>query len=114
MDIPLQIAFRKIEKPDWAEDDIRDRVGKLEQIHDRITGCRVTVDQRAGTQDGAIPPVVHIEIMLSGAAPIVIAYEPDRLQKRYQVPDLKNAINDAFGLAERRLAEWKEERADRD
>ena len=40
------------------------------------------------------------------------AYEPDRLQQKFQTPELGNAINDAFALAERRLAAIKEERVD--
>jgi cold shock CspA family protein len=107
LDIPLQIAFRRVQKPSWAEKRIRSRVDKLVSLHDRIVGCRVTVEQRAQNTEGTLPPVVHIEISIPGAAPIVVAYEPDRLQQRYQHPELGNAINHAFSIAERRLAEWK-------
>lgn len=110
MDIPLQIAFHRAEKSDWAEAEIRARVAKLQNLHDRIVGCRVTVDQRARNVEGTLPPVVRIEISLPGTAPIVVAYEPDRLQHKYQTPDLGNAINDAFGIAERRLSLLKESR----
>lgn len=113
MDIPLQIAFHRLPKPDWAENEIRERVDKLTKLHDRIVGCRVTVDQRAGVADGSIPPVVRIELSLPGTGPIVVAYEPERLQKKFQVPELGNAINDAFGLAERKLSEFKELRTGR-
>jgi len=110
MQIPLQIAFHRAEKSDWAEQEIRARVDKLKNYHDRIIGCRVTVDQRAQNVEGTLPPVVRIEISLPGTAPIVVAYEPDRLQQKYQTPDLGNAINDAFNIAERRLAQVKEAR----
>ena len=73
----------------------------------------MTVDQRAGVADGSIPPVVRIELSLPGTGPIVVAYEPERLQKKFQVPELGNAINDAFGLAERKLSEFKELRTGR-
>ncbi|WP_011582087.1 MULTISPECIES: HPF/RaiA family ribosome-associated protein [Chelativorans] len=110
MQVPLQIAFHKAEKSDWAEQEIRARVDKLQTYHDRIIGCRVTVDQRARNVEGTLPPVVRIEISLPGTAPVIVAYEPDRLQQKYQSPDLGNAINDAFNLAERRLAQIKEAR----
>lgn len=110
MQVPLQIAFHKAEKPSWAEDEIRARVDKLQALHDRIIGCRVTVDQRANNVEGTLPPVVRIEVSLPGTAPLVVAYEPDRLQQKYQTPDLGNAINDAFAIAERRLAQIKEAR----
>lgn len=112
MDVPLQIAFHKLDKPDWAEDEIRARVDKLNEIHDRITSCRVTVDQRASNVEGTIPPVVRIELTLPGAAPLIVAYEPDRLQRKFQTPDLNNAINDAFAIAERQLAQRKDQRDD--
>ena len=38
MDIPLQIAFHRLPKPDWAENEIRERVDKLTKLHDRIVG----------------------------------------------------------------------------
>lgn len=113
MDIPLQIAFHRAEKPAWAEGEIRSRVARLSDIHRHIVGCRVTVDQRASDTDGKIPPVVRIEVSLPGVAPLVVAYEPERLQQTYQNPDLGNAINHAFSIAEHRLAEWKERRAGR-
>ncbi|WEX10232.1 HPF/RaiA family ribosome-associated protein [Chelativorans sp. AA-79] len=113
MQIPLQIAFHRAEKSEWAEDEIRARVEKLQNYHDRITGCRVTVDQRARNVEGTLPPVVRIEISVPGTAPIIVAYEPDRLQHKYQTPDLGNAINDAFAIAERRLSQLKRARAGR-
>src|SRR5690606_26105954 len=58
MQVPLQIAFHKAEKSDWAEQEIRARVDKLQTYHDRIIGCRVTVDQRARNVEGTLPPVV--------------------------------------------------------
>lgn len=110
MEIPLQIAFHKAEKSDWAENEIRARVEKLQAYYDRIVGCRVTVDQRARNVEGTLPPVVRLEISLPGRAPLIVAYEPERLQQKYQRPELGNAINDAFAIAERRLARLKEER----
>jgi cold shock CspA family protein len=71
------------------------------------------VDQRATNEQQTIPPVVRIEIGLPGRKDIVVAHEPDRLQRRFQRPDLHNAINEAFRIAERQLSEFKERLADR-
>lgn len=109
----VQIAFHKLDKSDWAEDAIRQRIEKLAKIYDRIVACRVTVDQRAVSGEQTIPPVVHIEVSIPGAAPLIVAYEPDRLQRKFRAPDLGTAINDAFGLAERRLADLKDRRTGR-
>jgi len=110
MQVPLELAFHNIESSDWAEAEIRDRVADLEKIYDRLTSCRVRVDQRANNSTGTIPPVVHIELGIPGRKDLVVSHEPDHLQRKYQRPDLSNAINEAFRIAERRLLDLKEQR----
>ena len=107
MEFPPEIAFHKADKPAWAEDEIRSRIDRLEKLYDGLTGCRVRVDQRASNVEGNIPPVVRIEMSVPGHDDLVVAYEPDRLQKRFQNPDLRNAISDAFTTAEQMLIEYK-------
>lgn len=113
MQVPLEIAFHNVERSDWAEDEIRNHVARLEDIYKRLTSCRVRVDQRATNAHQTIPPVVRIEIGLPGRKDIVVAHEPERLQRKYQRPDLHHAINEAFRIAERQLSEYKERLADR-
>jgi hypothetical protein len=60
MQIPAEISFHNIAKKDWAEKEIRDHIADLERIFDRLTSCRVRVEQRSNKSSGAIPPVVHI------------------------------------------------------
>ena len=112
MQIPVEIAFHNIEKSDWAEDAIRDHVSRLESIYDRLITCRVRVDQRARNTSNTIPPVVRIEMSVPGHQDIVVAHEPDRLQRKLQAPDLHNAINEAFRIAERRLSKYKDQLTD--
>ena len=113
MQAPIEIAFHNIEKADWAEDAIRDHVARLEQMFDRLTTCRVRVDQRANNSNNTIPPVVRIELSVPGHRDIVVAHEPDRLQRKFQAPDLRNAINEAFRIAERQLTQYKDQLNDR-
>jgi ribosome-associated translation inhibitor RaiA len=113
MQVPLEIAFHNVEHSDWAEDEIRNHVARLEDIYKRLTSCRVRVDQRANNAQQTIPPVVRIEIGLPGHKDIVVAHEPDHLQRKFQRPDLHNAINEAFRVAERQLSEFKDKLADR-
>jgi ribosome-associated translation inhibitor RaiA/cold shock CspA family protein len=111
--VPLEIAFHNTESSAWAENEIRARVAKLEKLYDRLVSCRVRVDQRANNSNGTIPPVVHIELGIPGRKPIVVSHEPDHLQRKFQAPDLHNAINEAFRIAEDRLAELKTKREGR-
>jgi cold shock CspA family protein len=45
---------------------------------------------------------------MPGSKDIVVAPEPDRLQRKFQSPDLHNAINDAFRVAKKQLLDWKD------
>lgn len=108
MQVPLEIAFHNMDSVPWAEEEIRARVADLEGLFDRLIGCRVRVDQRANNASGTIPPVVRIELSVPGHKDIVVAHEPDHLQRKFQNPDLLNAIHEAFRLAERRLLDWKD------
>lgn len=113
MQVPLEIAFHNLDPVDWAEQEIRDRVADLQRIYDRLSSCRVRIQQRARNDTGTIPPVVHIALGVPGHADIVVSHEPDHLQLRYQRPDLNNAIHEAFRIAERRLADLKRQRGGR-
>lgn len=112
MQIPAEIAFHNIESSASAEDAIRDHIDRLERIFDRLTTCRVRVDQRNQNENGTIPPVVHIELSVPGHKDIVIAHEAGHLQRKFQVPDLRNAINEAFRIAELRLSKFKDKLVD--
>jgi cold shock CspA family protein len=56
---------------------------------------------------------VRIELGIPGRGEIVVSHEPDHLLRKYQRPDLRNAINEAFRVAERRLHDMKEQLEDR-
>jgi len=113
MQVPLEVAFHNIESSPWADAEIRERVATLEKIYDRLTSCRVRVDQRAQNSSGTIPPVVHIELGIPGHKDLVVSHEPDHLQRKFQRPDLRNAIHEAFRIAEQRLGQFKDQLKDR-
>ena len=113
MQVPVEIAFDNMETVDWAEEEVRARTAKLEKLYPRLTGCRVRVAQRAKNAGGTVPPVVRIEMSVPGYKDIVVSHEPDHLQQKYQSPNLHNAINEAFRIAEDRLIAFKDQRQDR-
>ena len=112
MQIPFELAFDDIESSGAAETAIRDHVARLERIFPRMTGCRVRVGQTNRNARGTIPPVVHIELSIPGHKDIVVAQQPDDLQRKFQAPDLRNAINEAFRIAEQRLSRLKDKLTD--
>jgi ribosomal subunit interface protein len=113
MQIPAEIAFHNIEASESVEAVIRDHISRLERIYDRMTTCRVRVDQRNQNASKSIPPVVRIEISVPGRGEIVVTHEAEHLQRKFQAPELKNAINEAFRIAEMRLAKYKDKLTDR-
>jgi ribosomal subunit interface protein len=112
MQIAPEISFHNCESSATIEDAIRDHIDRLERIYGHITTCRVRVDQRNQNQSDTIPPVVRIEISVPGHKDIVVAHEPGHLQRKYQAPELRNAVNEAFRIAERQLSKFKDKRAD--
>lgn len=111
--VPIEIAFHNLPSIPWAEEEIRSRIAKLEKIFDRLVACRVRVDQRANNSSRNIPPVVRIEIGVPGHKDLVVSHEPDHLQHKFQSPDLRNAIHEAFRIAEDQLGEYKRRLEDR-
>jgi ribosome-associated translation inhibitor RaiA/cold shock CspA family protein len=109
MQIPAEIAFHNIQHSDWAEEAIREKISKLDRLFDRLVTCRVRVERRAGATGDSIPPVVRIEVGLPGHKDIIVAHEPEHLQKKFADPDMRNAINEAFRIAERQLLDFKEQ-----
>ena len=110
MQVPLEIAFHNIKNAKWAEELIRARAAELEEIYGRLISCRICVDQRAKNSTGTIPPVVRIELGIPGYKELVVSHEPEHLERKFQRPDLRNAIHEAFRIAERRLRDLKEQR----
>jgi ribosomal subunit interface protein len=112
MQKPVEITFHNIESSDAVETAIRGHVARLERIYGRMTTCRVRVDQSNQNANESMPPVVHIDILVPGHKDIVVAHTADHLQRKYQAPDLHNAINEAFRMAERRLSKYKDKLTD--
>ncbi len=109
----IEIAFHQIDGSAWAQREIRARIADLERIYDRLTACRVRVIRRAANNAGTIPPVVRIELGIPGGTDLIVSHEPEHLQRKYQRPALRHAINEAFRIAERRLVDIKTNREGR-
>jgi ribosome-associated translation inhibitor RaiA/cold shock CspA family protein len=111
MQVPLEISFHNIDSSAWVEREIRARVADLERIYVRLNSCRVRVEKRVKKNDSKSPPVVRIELGIPGRKDLVVSHEPEHLRQKFRAPDIKNAINEAFRIAERRLRDLKEKRA---
>ena len=99
MQIPIQITFRHMDKSEWIEQLILEKVNKLEQFADRITSCRIVVQPAGKHHRHGNLYEIHIDITLPGKE-IVVTREPSQ---HNQDKVLSVAIGEAFDTARRQL-----------
>ncbi len=97
---PVQIAFHNLPPSEEIDSWIRDEAGRLDQVFDRITSCRVVVDvpHRRRHRDGKSYQV-RIDLKLPGREIVV-----NREQSQHgDLRDLDIAVREAFDEARRQL-----------
>lgn len=104
MQEPLRIAFRNIQPPIGAEDQVRDRAAELEPFFDRIIACSVVVEARHRRHHGDLYHV-RIELIVPDRE-IVVRRDPP---EDHAHEDLHVAIRDAFDAAQRQLQDHARE-----
>lgn len=102
----VQIAFHGLDHSDAVETRIREKVAKLEQFCDRITGCRVTVEMHhrntSNLHHKGEPYHINIDITVPGDK-IVVKRAP---KDPHVHEDIGVALRDAFATAERQLKDY--------
>jgi len=96
MQVPIQITVRDMLHSEALEAHIRERVAKLEAFHDRITTCRVTVQQQARHQHQGRPFCVRVDVRVPGR---------EIVANRDHHEDVYVALRDAFDAVKRQLEE---------
>lgn len=99
MHTPLKISYHGVEPSEAIDRRIRERVGRLERFHNRITSCEVAVEEphrqhRKGNLFGVrlLIRTPTGEIVINRASPADHSHE-----------DFYVALRDAFAAAERKL-----------
>jgi len=106
MQIPVQISFHGIDKSDSVEARIRDRVEKLENFFDCITGCRVVVESHHKSHSNmnvkAAPFHISAHLFVPGDE-LVVRRDPKETKVH---EDIQIAMRDTFDRMERRLKDY--------
>ncbi len=105
MQEPLRIAFRNMEPPIGAEDQIRDRAAELERFFDRIIACSVVVEARHRRHHQGNLYHVRVELIVPERE-IVVRRDPP---EDHAHEDLHVAIRDAFDASQRQLQDHARE-----
>src|SRR6202012_6178735 len=107
MDIPLELSFHNIEASDALKAAVREHVGKLEQLHDHIIGCRVVIELPHKSQKAhGNQPDVHIVLRVPGQE-IVVSKELAHEGHKKNATDAYAVLDKAFGVAASRLKEYR-------
>jgi ribosomal subunit interface protein len=105
METGLEIAFHNMEPSDAIEEQVRERVGRLEEIFDRITSCRVVIDAPHLQHRKGNHYEVRIEVRVPGNGVLTVDREPGDVNAHEDFPV---ALRDSFQAMERQLRRWKE------
>ena len=105
MQEPVRIAFRNMEPPIGSDDDIRQRVARLEEFFDRIIACSVVIEARHRHHRQGRLYHIRIEIFVPERE-IVVQRDPP---EHHAHEDLHVAIRDAFDAARRQLQDHARE-----
>lgn len=101
MQTPVQIAFRGMDSSPALEAKIREKAGKLEQYHDRITSCRVVVEApHRHSRKGKLYSI-SIDLTIPGAELVVNSEK----RNHHSHEDPYVALRDAFNAMTRQLEE---------
>ena len=100
METPLKISFKNMDRSEYVEKSIREKMDKLEQVYNGVTSCHVYVDaphkqHRKGNQY----EVRRIEVHVPGAD-LVVSNKPGDSNKH---DDIYVALRDAFNAMGRQL-----------
>jgi len=106
MQIPLQITFRDMDPSPAIDERIRQQAMKLEQFHERISGCRVVVE--ASHRRHRKGKIYHVRIDLTVPGAELVISRDRELDHAHE--DVYVAIRDAFDAARRQLADTAPER----
>lgn len=99
MQVPPQISFHGIDQSDYNEDYIRERIARLEHLHDAIISCRVVVERPHRHRHTANPFRCRIELSLPRKRELVASKE----ENAERHVELRTVVAHAFDAMEKQL-----------
>jgi ribosomal subunit interface protein len=104
METPLELSFKNMQHSDFVEGLIREKVAKLERLHDRITSCHVYVEAPHKRHRKGNQYEIRIEVRVPGTE-LAVNNKPGDVNAHEEI---NVAIRDAFNAMERQLQRWKQ------
>ncbi len=106
MRISPQISYRDVQKTDALESLLTEKIAKLEQVYDKISSCRISIEKVHDHPESGSPYRVRLDITVPENREVVVDKSPD---DNTQYPPLEAIIRDAFDAAVRQLKSLNEQ-----
>jgi cold shock CspA family protein/ribosome-associated translation inhibitor RaiA len=100
MQIAPEIIFHDVDRSEWVENYIVERLGHLERFAEGITRCRVTLTQEAAKHNKGNRYSVMVEVRLPPNHDLAVKKQKVIREMPTQLPAL---INEAFGAIENQV-----------
>lgn len=100
MQVAPQVIFKDVDRSQWVEQYVAERVQHLEKFSDEITSCHVTLSQEQGSQRKGNRYSVMVEVRVPRQHDLAVKKQKEIRDMQTQLPAL---INQAFGAIEKQL-----------
>jgi ribosomal subunit interface protein len=104
MQVAPEIKFKDVDRTEWVEAYVGERVQNLERFADDITSCHVTVTQEQGSQQKGNLYSVMVQVRIPPNRDLAAKKEREILDMHSELPAL---INSAFGAIEKQVKKTK-------
>jgi len=105
MQVPVEISFRNMDRSEFVEADVREKVAKLEEFCDRITSCRVVLEAPHRHHHQGNVYLVRIQLSVPHRE-LVVDRGP---AENHAHEDVYVAVRDAFKAMRRQLEDYVRE-----
>lgn len=106
MQVPAQVTFRNLDRSEFIENAVLEKIEKLEHVTDRVTSCRVAVEALHRHQHKGHLYHVRIDLTVPGKE-LVVGHEG---HDKHAHEDVYVAIRDAFNAMTRMLRKAEDKR----
>ena len=104
MQVAPEVKFKDVDRSQWVEEYVGQRLEHLERFADSITSCHVTVTQEQGGQQKGNLYSVMVEVRIPPNRDLAAKKEREILDMHTELPAL---INSAFGAIEKQVKKAK-------
>lgn len=105
MNTPPEIIFHGVDRSEWVENYILERIARLDKFADGITRCHVTLSREQGSQRKGNRYSVMVEVRVPPQHDLAVKKQKEVHDPQAQLPAV---INLAFGAIERQLKKTAE------